>query len=167
MRPLKIRQDLVTGHSADLTRRRWMVGTSLLAAAAMGTVTLLQTGILKHLPDPPIPGFDSDKVNLSETAYQFGVPDGALGLASFAANLPLIAFGGTDRARRQPLVPLALAAKTGVEAAISAWYFYQMPAKEKAWCGYCIMGAIASIATFALTIPEARQAAQNLRGRGD
>jgi hypothetical protein len=33
-----------------------------------------------------------------------------------------------------------------------------MPAKEKAWCGYCISGALANIAIAALTIPEAREA---------
>jgi hypothetical protein len=40
----------------------------------------------------------------------------------------------------------------------ASWYFYQMPAKEKAWCGYCILGAIANIGIAALTLPEARKA---------
>jgi hypothetical protein len=44
------------------------------------------------------------------------------------------------------------------EALAASWYFYQMPAKEKAWCGYCILGALANIAIAALTIPEAREA---------
>jgi hypothetical protein len=33
-----------------------------------------------------------------------------------------------------------------------------MPAKEKAWCGYCIVGALANIAVAALTLPEAGKA---------
>jgi hypothetical protein len=33
-------------------------------------------GLVKHLPDPPLPGFDSDRVNSSDTAYKFGAPDG-------------------------------------------------------------------------------------------
>jgi hypothetical protein len=33
-----------------------------------------------------------------------------------------------------------------------------MPAKEKAWCGYCVAGALANFAIAALTIAEARDA---------
>jgi hypothetical protein len=32
------------------------------------------------------------------------------------------------------------------EAVAAGWYFYQMPAKEKAWCGYCVSGALANLA---------------------
>jgi uncharacterized membrane protein len=56
---------------------------------------------------------------------------------------------------------LAAAAKAAIEAAGAAFYFYQMPAKEKAWCGYCIAGALISFAILALTIPEARRAKRN------
>jgi hypothetical protein len=38
-----------------------------------------------------------------------------------------------------------------------------MPAKEKAWCGYCITGALANIGIFALTLPEAKEALATLR----
>ncbi len=98
----------------------------------MTAVTLFQTGLVKYLPDPPISGFDSDKVNSSETAYALGVHDGALSLASLAANIPLAAFGGENRAEETPLVPLVATAKATVEAAVAGWYFYQMPTKEKA-----------------------------------
>jgi len=130
---------------------------------AMTAVSLFQTGIVKHLPDPPLPGFDSDKVNSSDTAYMLGVPDGTLSLASLAANIPLAAFGGATRAQEQPLVPLLAAGKSTVEAIIAGWYFYQMPTKEKAWCGYCIVGALANIGIAALTLPEAKEALAALR----
>jgi uncharacterized membrane protein len=116
---------------------------------------MLQTGIVEHLADPPVRGFDSDKVNLSDAAYRFGVPDGPIALASFAANIPLAALGPANRAQTQPWVPVAAAAKAAIEAVVASWYFYQMPAREKAWCAYCITGALASIAVFALTVPEA------------
>lgn len=57
----------------------------------MAAVTALPTGIVKHLPDPPLRGFDSDRVNTSRTAFPFGIPDGSLALLSFAANIPLAA----------------------------------------------------------------------------
>jgi len=79
-------------------------------------------------------------------------------LASLAANVPIAAFGGSDRVREQPWVPLVAAGKAAVEAAAASWYFYQMPAKEKKWCGYCITGALCNFGIFALTVPEAKKA---------
>ena len=143
--------------------RRWTIGLSLAGMASMGAVSLLQTGVVKHLPDPPVPGFCSDKVNLSEAAFPLGIPDGMLGLLSFAANLPLAAWGPDDRARRMPWLPVLATAKALVDALVSAWYFYQMPAREKAWCGYCILGALANWGTLALALPEGRRALAALR----
>jgi len=131
---------------------------SLVGMGAMTAVSLFQTGIIKHLPDPPLKDFDSDKVNSSDTAYALGVPDGTLSLASLAANIPIAAFGGENRAETQPLVPLAAAAKASVEAVVAGWYFYQMPTKEKKWCGYCIVGALANFGIAALSLFEAKKA---------
>jgi hypothetical protein len=38
-----------------------------------------------------------------------------------------------------------------------------MPAKEKKWCAYCIVGALANFGIFALTVPEALKAVAALR----
>ena len=124
----------------------------------MAAVTLLQTGIVKHLPDPPLPSFHSDKVNSSDTAYALGAPDGTLSLAGLALNVPIAAWGAESRFQTQPLVPLIAAAKAAVEAAAAGWYFYQMPAKEKKWCAYCIAGAAVNFGILALAIPEAVRA---------
>ena len=161
--PSELREELQQNHSEGLRRRRTVIGLSLLGMASMAAVSLLQTGIVRHLPDPPIEGFDSDKVNSSEEAYQFGVPDGTLSLASLAANVPLAALGGADRAHSHPWVSLTAAAKAAVEAVGASWYFYQMPAKEKAWCGYCVVGALANLGILAMTLPEAREALDALR----
>jgi uncharacterized membrane protein len=148
--------------SPAMWRRRAVVGLSLIGMGAMAAVSLFQTGVVKHLPDPPVEGFDSNKVNSSETAYMMGVPDGTISLASLATNIPLAACGGADRARTEPLVPLLAAGKAAVEAVVAGWYFYQMPAKEKAWCGYCVVGALANFGVAALTLPEAREALRAL-----
>jgi uncharacterized membrane protein len=159
----QLRRELQNGDSSDLKIRRAIIGLSLLGMSAMTAVSLFQTGIIKHLPDPPIEDFDSDKVNSSDTAYALGVPDGALSLASLAANIPLAAYGGENRAENQPLVPLAAAAKATVEAAISGWYFYQMPVVEKKWCGYCIVGAATNWGIAALSLIEAKRAWKAVR----
>lgn len=160
--PQELRRELQESKSEGLSRRRKIIGLSLLGMAAMTAVTLFQTGIVKHLPDPPVDGFDSDKVNSSDTAYALGAPDGTLSLASLAANIPLAAFGGENRAEEQPIVPILAASKAVVEAAVAGWYFYQMPAKEKAWCGYCIAGALVNVGIAALTLPEAKRALKSL-----
>ncbi len=154
----QLRRELQQSNESDLKVRRAIIGLSLLGMGAMTAVSLFQTGVIKHLPDPPIKNFDSDKVNSSDTAYVLGVPDGTLSLASLAANIPLAAFGGKNRAEEQPLVPIAFAAKATVEAAVAGWYFYQMPTKEKAWCGYCIVGALANWSIAALSLVEAKRA---------
>ncbi len=161
----QLRRELQDGTSEGLNYRRGIIALSLIGMGAMTAVTLLQTGIVKHLPDPPLPDFDSDKVNSSDTAYAMGVPDGAMSLASLAANIPLASFGGEDRAEKMPIVPLAAAAKSTVEAVVAGWYFYQMPTKEKKWCGYCIVGAAANVGIAALSLFEAKRAWKIMFGK--
>lgn len=158
-----LRHELQNGRNENLKLRRGVIALSLLGIGAMTAVSLFQTGIVKHLPDPPLPDFDSDKVNSSDTAYALGVPDGTLSLASLAVNIPLASFGGADRTEKLPLVPLAAAAKASVEAVVAGWYFYQMPAKEKKWCAYCIVGAATNLGIAALTLMEAKNAWKSLR----
>jgi uncharacterized membrane protein len=154
----KLRRELQENQTRDLRLRRRIIGLSLLGMGAMAAVSLFQTGVIEHLPDPPLNSFDSDAVNSSNTAYALGAPDGTISLVSLAANIPLAAYGGADRAETMPLVPLAAAAKATVEAGVAGWYFYQMAAVEKKWCGYCIAGAAANWGIAALTLIEARKA---------
>ncbi len=137
----QLRKELQEGSTADLKNRRAVIVASLAGIASMTAVTLLQTGIIRHLPDPPVGNFDSDKVNSSDTAYRFGLPDGPVSLASLALNIPIAAFGGAERVRKHPWLSIFAAGKAVAEAVAASWYFYQMPAKEKAWCGYYIRGA--------------------------
>lgn len=162
-KPQTLRRELRKSNKPAVNLRRGIIGLSLVGIAAMTAVTLFQTGVVEHLPDPPIDGFDSDKVNSSETAYALGVPDGALSLASLAVNIPLAAYGGENRAETMPLVPIAAAAKATVEAVVAGWYFYQMPVVEKKWCVYCIVGAAANFGIAALTLAEAKRAWRTLR----
>ncbi len=165
LKPAELRNQLQGSSNADMRRRRTIVGLSLFGMANMAIVSLLQTGIVKHLPDPPSGSFDSDKVNSSDTAYRLGTPDGTLSIAGLAANLPLAGFGGDSRFETIPYVPIAASLKSAAEAIAAGWYFYQMPTKEKKWCAYCIGGAIANFGIFALTLPEALKAIKFLRSK--
>ena len=127
-----------------------------MGMASMTAVTLKQTGIVKHLPDPPSDHFDSDRVNSSETAYQLGVPDGTLSLASLAANIPLAAFGGADRVQTLSLIPLGAAVKAGLEALVTGWFFYSDARERKEMVRVLyLLGALANFGIFAMTVSEA------------
>ena len=158
----RLRRDLQRGRTTHLKLRRAIIGTSVAGMASMVPVSMLQTGIVHHLPDPPLKGFHSDAANSSLIAYRFGAPDGPMSVASFAANIPLAAFGGADREESKPLVPLMAAGKAAVDLTASAWYFNEMR-RGKKWCPYCIAGAISSLAVFLLSLPEARAAWRHLR----
>lgn len=67
------RQPALRRHASQLlTRRRRVAGLSLGAAAAMGAVAAYQTGLVRHLPEPPLAMFDADRVDASGEAYQLG-----------------------------------------------------------------------------------------------
>jgi uncharacterized membrane protein len=152
----QFREELQHGMSPDLRRRRAIIAFSLIGMGSMAFVSAFQTGLIKHLPDPPLNRFQSDEVNSSETAYHWGVPDGTVSLAGHATNIVLAAYGGPRRAIDLPWLALMACTKAAAEAAVAVRYlFYEMPIVQKKWCGYCIVDALAHMGTFVTTLPEA------------
>ena len=80
MEPQQLSLELRTGQSPDMTRRRWIIGLSMLGGSMGQLVTLYQTGIIDYLPDPPGQQlFDADRVDASNYAYsRFNSPDGPI-----------------------------------------------------------------------------------------
>lgn len=164
MSPQELRDRIQNDRSPEMSYRRAIVGVSLLGIASMALVSLFQTGIVKRLPDPPTrrPRFDTEKVNSSEEAYGYGMPDGPLTLALHAANLAVAAAGPPERYRYRPWLPITATVVSGAQAAVAAKYlFYQMPYVNRAWCPYCVVDALTHFATFALTLPETARAIEN------
>lgn len=137
------------------TSRRWIIGLSTVGAANMTLGTLRQTGVIRHLPDPPLPGFDSNKVITSPQAFALGIPDAPVALSGLLANIPLALAGGRDRDERRPWLPVCIAAKAVVEVAVAGWYLVQMRTKLHAWCAYCLLGASVSALVAVLALREA------------
>jgi uncharacterized membrane protein len=159
-----ISDDLRRGESAALDARRRIAALSLSAMGSMGMVAAYQFGLLKSLPEPSLPRLDSDRVDASGEAYQFlRTPDAALGLASYAATLALAGMGGRDRARDQPWLPLALAAKTVLDAASGIYLGLEQGTKHKRFCTWCLIAAGASIAMVPTALPEAQRSWRHLR----
>lgn len=163
MRADELSRELREGTGGFLERRRRVAALSLVAAGSMGVITLYQMGIIPHLPEPPIPGLDADKVDASAEAYEkLDTPDAALGLLSYATTLVLAGMGGRDRARRDPWVPLALAVKAGVDATQAAKLTWDQWDKHRAFCSWCLVAAGATFATLPEVIPEAKAALRQL-----
>ena len=160
----RVSDDLRRGVSEQLTRRRRQTALLLGATATMGVISLYQTGILRRLPDPPLPGVDSESVDASGEAYQLlRTPDANLSIANYGVTLALIGMGGADRAREMPLIPLLAAGKLAVDAAGAVWLTLEQVTRHRALCAYCLAAAAASVAALPQALPEARAAWQELR----
>lgn len=165
MTPEELSSSLRTNQSGDLARRRWMAGLSLFNIASMGLIALFQIGVLKHVPEPRLPGADADKINGSPQAYALlRTPDAFLAIGSYAATAALAAIGPPDRASAMPWAPLALAGKALGDAGAAVKLLIDQPVKYKAYCVWCILSAGASLAVLPLALPEAKKAFANLRG---
>ena len=70
-------------------RERALLLLSALGAANMAAISLRQLGAIRHLPDPPLRGFDADRVTVDREAWIFGIPDAPIETASHLANMPL------------------------------------------------------------------------------
>ena len=159
----ELSRELRTESTPDLARRRGIVALSLVASASMGVIALYQMGLLKHLPEPRLPIFDADRVDASAEAYKrFSTPDAILGFGSHAATMGLAAMGGSDRARKAPWIPLALAAKVGFDVANAARLTVVQWKQHRAFCLWCLIAASATFAMAPLVICETKNAFQAL-----
>lgn len=163
MTPAQLSQQLRTGRGDFLEERRGVVVLSLTAIGCMGLIALYQMGVIKHLPEPDIPGLDGEKVDASEEAYRhLQMGDAFIGLGSYAATMGLAAMGPKNRAETQAWIPLALAAKATADAAQAAKLTYDQFAKHKAACFWCLVAAAATFATVPLVMGEAAAALRSL-----
>ncbi len=166
MTPKQLSQELRLGSGSFLEERRGVIALSLTAIGCMGLIALYQTGLIRRLPDLPLPLMDADKVDSSDEAYaKLATPDAIIGLGSYAATMGLAAMGGKNRAKTQPWIPLALAAKAGFDATQAAKLSYDQWAKHKAFCIWCLIAAAATFATVPLVIGEAAEAVRQLGKR--
>jgi hypothetical protein len=146
-----------------LKQRRAVVGLSLVAIGAMGLISLYQMGVIKHLPEPRLTKLDADRVDASPEAYKrFSTPDAVLGLGSYAATMALAEMGGTDRARRHPWIPLALAGKVLFDVGQMLRMIRDQWTKEKAFCFWSLLTAAATFVTAGCVVGEAREAVRHL-----
>ncbi len=109
------------------------------ALATLVPVVLHQTGVVEHLPDPPVALFDSDGITESKAAHPLGIPDGVLGLASYGTTLALmIAAKENTRARK------LLAAKLALDGGVATFNVVRQVVQFGKMCSWCTGTAIAT-----------------------
>lgn len=166
MDPSQLSRELREGASPDLGRRRWIIGLSMVGAAMGAVVSLYQTGVIKHLPDPPVGPFDSDRVDASNYAYKrLNSPDGPAMLVSYGITAWLAAAGGMERAQHLPLLPVAMGLKILGDLAVAVELGREEWAENQALCAYCQLATLASLASVAIAAPEVVRAARALLGQ--
>ncbi|MVN75445.1 vitamin K epoxide reductase [Hymenobacter sp. HMF4947] len=164
--PAELSRQLRLGHSPDLTRRRWIIGLSFVTAVAGQIVTLYQTGIISHLPDPPLAVFDSDKVDASDYAYKrLQMPDAPAMIITAGITATLASAGGQERATQQPWLPVALLGKTLIDLVTNVQLGREEWQENKKLCFYCQASTVAATATAILAVPEAIKAIKTLLGK--
>ncbi|MFN8492778.1 MAG: vitamin K epoxide reductase family protein [Caldilineaceae bacterium] len=167
MNPSQLSYELRKAVTPHLTRRRWIIGLSFFGAAMAQLVALYQTGIIKRLPDPPLPLIDSNKVDASTYAYKRrDTPDGLMMLSTYATTALLAGAGGKDRVQQKPWLPLAMGAKLLYDTVQVVRLGGEEWAENKALCFYCQTASLATLASLLLAIPEVTQAAQKLWSSG-
>lgn len=165
MNPRQLSHELRETVTPDLTRRRWIIGLSLVGSTMAKIVSLYQTGIISRLPDPPIPYFDSDRVDAADYAYsRFQTPDGLMMLANYAVTAWLAGAGGQDRARQNPLLPIAMGAKILFDSGSALKLAQEEWRDTKALCTYCQIATLASLVSLGLAAPETIRAVRALLG---
>ncbi len=147
-----------------LEQRRRVALLQTAAAGALAVVGLYQFGLLRRVPEPPLPGLDADRVDASGEAYVLlSTPDSALGIASAGATLALAGMGGAQRYRERPWIPLALLAKTVLDAAGAVLLTAEQLTKHRRLCSWCTASAAFLVASVPAALPEARAAWRTLR----
>ena len=104
------------------------------AVVALIPVVLRQVGAVEHLADPPGEVWDSDGIVMSKVAHPMGVPDGVLGIASYAATVALLANGGT-----------AARAKLACDAGAAGFNVVRQVVKFGRLCSWCMAAAVCTV----------------------
>ena len=154
------------GDSPFLDGRRRIAVLQTAAVATLAVVGLYQFGVLRTVPEPSWLGLDADRVDASGEAYAvLNTPDATLGIASAGVSLVLAGMGSANRHEEQPWIPLALLAKSAVDALGGAYLFAEQITKHRRVCSWCTVSAGLLVATVPAVLPEARAAWRSWRQR--
>lgn len=163
MEPEELSRRLRNENGRHLRGRRRVFQLALGASGCMGVISLYQMGVIRHLPEPPLPRLDADKVDASAEAYSYlSTPDAVLGFASYAGTMVLASMGSPDRARSRPWISLAMGAKVFADALQAGKLTVDQWTKHRAFCSWCLLAAGFTFAAVPAALPETKAALRTL-----
>ena len=116
-----------------------LIGSCCTALMTLVPVALYQTGVIPHLPDPPLRIFDSERITSSAAAHPMGIPDALLGLASFGTTLALALL-----ARRNGTAKRMLGGKLALDVSAAAFNASRQIVSFAKLCSWCTGTALAA-----------------------
>lgn len=138
--------DNVRQDSSEATAyRRQIAALAALGLIDFSLITLFQLGYIKKLPDIPHKLFDTQKVNTSEEAVLFGIPDGVVSLSGYTATMAL-AVAATRFKKPSRILDVAMGGVLLGQAFGAGQYLVNMTTVQKRACIYCIAGAVINFA---------------------
>ena len=148
--------ELREGTDDFLVHRRAGAVLALVSMASLAVVALYQMGALKHLPEPPPPRsrrgegqrFGAGLPTLEHAGRGAG-PGQLRGDPRSGGN------GGANRAQTQPWIPLALAAKAGLDTLQAGRLTRKSWVNYRAFSLYSLVTATATFLTLPTVLPEA------------
>jgi uncharacterized membrane protein len=84
---------------------------------------------------------------------------------NYAITAWLASAGGLDRARRNPLLPIAMGIKLVLDSAVAAELAREEWSENKAFCEYCQVATFCSFVSLIIAAPEVIAATRTLLGR--
>ena len=130
-------------------RRYAVAALAFCGLCIAGYLTLYQVGAFSGVWEP---FFGNGSRSVLDWTHP--VPDAALGVVAYAAEVVLSFAGGPDRARTEPWTVIALGVVIVGGAVTSIALLIIQPAAVGAWCTLCVCSAALSLLIFALAVDE-------------
>ena len=142
------------GKTPSLRRRRHTATTALASTTVMAGLSIYQLGVIRRLPELPLPGFDANRVDASAQAYQLlGSPDATLGVVSYSVTAALAVLGGE---KPPPALTALVAGKAAIDLGWAAKLTLDQATKHRAACSWCLLATSLTVATFVNAAAELR-----------
>jgi len=145
------------------SERGVLIGLAIAGAVVAGYLTLVQVGVLDHAWEPFF-GAGSERVLHSSFSRALPLPDAALGLVAYLADVVLGVLGGVDRWRRRPGVTLLFSAVVVGSALGGLGLVVVQATVVHQWCTLCLASAGISVVILGVSrLREARAAVAHRR----